>query len=186
MYSTRRAFYYLCGAYRTESSCSAYNKGMAKNDPTDNGGLFIGRRPGTGPIRWRSLPQPGSPLRRRLDWVLAVFILLCMSLIVLSFWGPVPLLGLWFGSQVQYWLSSPGLGLLMAFVLCLTCYLGGLLLLKRMDRAWILVRRAAGQDQRSGILNRIVGFSSLLGAIVFSAWLILFSGAQLAPVGIHF
>ena len=26
---------------------------LASNDPTDNGGLFIGRRPGTAPIRFR-------------------------------------------------------------------------------------------------------------------------------------
>ena len=159
---------------------------MPRNDPTDNGGLFIGRRPGTGPVHWRSLPDPGSPWRMRLDWLLAVLILLCMSLIVVSFWGPIPLLGLWFGSQVQYLTSSPSMGLLAAFMLCVLCYLGGLWILSRMDRAWILVRRGSGHDQRKGVLNILVVVSSLVGVVGFSVWLILFSGAELAPVGIRF
>ena len=37
---------------------------MASNDPTDTGGLFIGRRPGTAPVRYRD-PGPSSEGRRR-------------------------------------------------------------------------------------------------------------------------
>src|ERR1035437_6464624 len=37
------------------------------SDPSDNGGLFVGRRPGTAPVRFRSLPKRGSERRRRLD-----------------------------------------------------------------------------------------------------------------------
>ena len=38
-----------------------------RTDPTDNGGLFVGRRPGTRPIKYRALPQRGDDRRRRID-----------------------------------------------------------------------------------------------------------------------
>ena len=44
--------------------------GVASNDPTDTGGLFIGRRPGTGPVRYRDV-KPDSERRRRADRLLA-------------------------------------------------------------------------------------------------------------------
>ena len=159
---------------------------MPRNDPTDNGGLFIGRRPGTGPIHWRRLPEPGSLWRRRVDWCLAAVLLIVMALIIISFWGPIPLLGLWIGSQVQYLAQSPGIGLLAAFLTCVVCYLGGLWALNRMDRAWVLIRRGSGRDQRNGVLSRLMVVSSFIGVVGFSVWLIGFSGAELAPVGIRF
>ena len=36
-----------------------------KTDPTDTGGLFVGRRPGTAPVRYRALPERGSESRQR-------------------------------------------------------------------------------------------------------------------------
>src|ERR671915_170901 len=39
---------------------------MASNDPTDTGGLFVGRRPGTAPVRYRDV-EPSSERRRRMD-----------------------------------------------------------------------------------------------------------------------
>jgi hypothetical protein len=44
---------------------------MPRNDPTDTGGLFIGRRPGTGPLRYRGAPERGGAGRRRADGALA-------------------------------------------------------------------------------------------------------------------
>ena len=46
---------------------------MARNDPTDTGGLFIGRRPGTAPVRFKERPDDGSPGRRRFDGALEMF-----------------------------------------------------------------------------------------------------------------
>jgi hypothetical protein len=43
---------------------------LASNDPTDTGGLFIGRRPGTGPVRYHAV-EPSSQRRRRAVGVLA-------------------------------------------------------------------------------------------------------------------
>ena len=42
-----------------------------RTDPSDNGGLFVGRRPGTAPVRFRALPKRGSDRRQRLDGSLA-------------------------------------------------------------------------------------------------------------------
>jgi hypothetical protein len=109
-----------------------------------------------------------------------------MVVVALMFWGPIPYLSLWVGSQVQYLLDSPGAGILSAFLFVLGLLLGSLMLLKRMDRAWILVRRAAGHDQQSGILGQVFAVTCGLGAMAFAVWLIVFSGAELAPVGIRF
>jgi len=159
---------------------------MARNDPTENGGLFIGRRPGTGPVRWRQLPDRGGPGRMRLDRVFAGLILVVMSLIVLSFWGPIPFAGLWVGSWVQYLLSSPSIGLLAAFIFCVAAFIAGLVVLSKLDRVWIILRRGGGYNQKAGVLNKIFVVSSVIGVAAFSIWLLLFSGAELAPVGIRF
>ena len=53
---------------------------------------------------------------------------------------------------------------------------GALMLLKRMDNAWILVRRAAGHDQRTGALGRIFGATAAVCAIVFAFWFLVIHG----------
>lgn len=78
------------------------------------------------------------------------------------------------------------MGLLAAFAFCVLMFIAGLMLLIRMDRAWIILRRGAGHDQKAGILSRLFVVSSFIGVAAFSIWLILFSGAELAPVGIRF
>lgn len=156
-----------------------------RTDPTDNGGLFIGRRPGTGPVRYRALPPAGTRGRKRIDTVVALLLLLVMFAVSVAFWGPIPVAGLWVGSHVQFYADSPGAGVLAAFLFVLGALLLSLMLLKRVDRAWILVRRSAGHDQRDGALGRVFGFTCAVGAAAFSIWLLLFSGAQLAPTGIH-
>ena len=42
-----------------------------RTDPTDNGGLFVARRPGTKPVHYAEPPTPGSARRQRRDTVLA-------------------------------------------------------------------------------------------------------------------
>ena len=58
-----------------------------------------------------------------------------------------------------------------------------LALLKRMDHAWILVRRAAGRDQRTGIIGPIFAVCAAIGAIAFTFWLLIIGGlgSSLAP-----
>jgi len=53
---------------------------------------------------------------------------------------------------------------------------GGLSLMKRLDHVWILVRRAAGHDQREGIIGRIFAVSAAIGVVLFTIWLLIFAG----------
>jgi hypothetical protein len=157
-----------------------------RTDPTDNGGLFIGRRPGTKPTVYRALPPKGTPTRRTVDRVLSLVLLLTMALVCLSFWGPLPLGWLWVGSRVQGVTDSPEVGLLTVFFGLLFSLLIGLAICKRIDATWILVRRAAGHDQREGVIPKVFGITCFVGAVLFAGWFILFSGSELAPLGIGF
>jgi hypothetical protein len=154
-----------------------------RTDPTDTGGLFIGRRPGTGPVKYRSLPRVGGRLRRRFDAGVAALILVGITVVNLSFWGPLPVAWLWVGSQVDYLSGSVTLGIAVAFVGLLFTLLGGLMVMKRLDYAWILVRRAAGHDQRAGTLSPIFVLTAAFGSAAFTVWLVVFAGLgpTLAP-----
>src|SRR3954451_7176502 len=88
---------------------------MARNDPTDTGGLFIGRRPGTAPVHYAADPDPGTRKRQRLDRALAIFILVVETLVCLTLWGPQPVAWLWVGSQVNYHTGSVTLALAVTF-----------------------------------------------------------------------
>ena len=52
----------------------------------------------------------------------------------------------------------------------------GLSAMKRLDQAWILVRRAAGHDQREGVIGRIFAVSAGIGVVLFTVWLLIFAG----------
>jgi hypothetical protein len=154
-----------------------------RTDPTDTGGLFVGRRPGTAPTRYRAEPDAGSPRRRRLDGLVAHAVLGLMVVINLLFWGPLPALSLWIASQVQYRTDSVSLGILLGFLALLALLFGGLALLKRIDRFWILARRAAGHDQRQGVLGRVFATTAVIGTVGFTFWLLFIGGlgSTLAP-----
>src|SRR4051794_28164439 len=92
---------------------------MPRNDPTDTGGLFIGRRPGTAPIRFRERVVRGSPGRQRFDRLLAVGLLVLEGLLCLSLLGPQPAGWLWVGSQVQYWTGFVTAGITSIMLGCL-------------------------------------------------------------------
>jgi hypothetical protein len=156
-----------------------------RTDPTDNGGLFIGRRPGTRPIRYRALPNYATPWRQRLDRGLAGLLLAAMVLVCLLFWGPLPIAWMWVGSQVEYLAHSTFIGIVVAFLGLLGNLIVGLMVMRRLDLTWILVRRAGGHDQRQGVIGRVFAVCSAVGAVLFFAWLLLFAGPtpQLAPSG---
>ena len=154
-----------------------------RTDPTDTGGLFISRRPGTRPVRYRSLPQRGSDARRRADTALAAVILVVMTLVGVSFWGPIPMAWLWVASMVQYVTGAVSVGIVAGFAGMLFTLLGGLMLMRRLDLLWILVRRAAGHDQREGVITPIFAVSAVIGTVAFTIWLLVFAGpgSQLFP-----
>jgi len=60
---------------------------------------------------------------------------------------------------------------------------GGLAVIKQLDRFWILARRAAGHDQRQGVIGRVFGTTAVIGAIGFTIWLLFIGGlgSTLAP-----
>ncbi|MDX6688050.1 MAG: hypothetical protein QOF86_4178 [Baekduia sp.] len=147
-----------------------------RTDPTDNGGLFVGRRPGTAPTKYRALPETGTAARRRSDRLVAHLLLTLEILISLLFWGPIPAGSLWIASRVQYWTDNVGLGILVGFAALLGVLFGGLMVLKRIDRAWILVRRAAGIDQRQGAMGRVFAITAVICATVFTLWFLLING----------
>lgn len=147
-----------------------------RSDPSDNGGLFVGRRPGTAPVHFRTLPKRAGAARERVDGSLASLMVAGMTLICLLLWGPIPVGCLWVGSEVNYLTGSVGFGILCAFVAMLVLLFGALALLRRIDNAWILVRRAAGFDQRTGILGRVFAGTAAICAVAFAFWLLVIHG----------
>ena len=51
-----------------------------------------------------------------------------------------------------------------------------------MDVAWILVRRAAGYDQRQGRLVPIFAATCIVGTIAFTFWLLIVEGPGSSPL----
>jgi hypothetical protein len=149
---------------------------MASSDPSDNGGLFVGRRPGTAPVRFRKLPLRGDRARQRIDSSLAGLLLAAMVVLSLLCWGPIPIACLWFGSQANYLSGSVSLGILVSFAALFALLFGTLSLLRRLDQAWILVRRAAGHDQRSGVMGRIFAAAVVVCAGAFLLWFLVIHG----------
>jgi hypothetical protein len=147
-----------------------------RTDPSDNGGLFVGRRPGTAPVHFRELPTRGSYLRQRLDGSLAGILLAGIVLLSLLCWGPIPAACLWIGSQIDYLSGSVSLGIFVAFVGLFVLLFGTLAILRRLDQAWILVRRAAGHDQRTGILGRVFAITAAVCGGVFMFWFVVIHG----------
>jgi hypothetical protein len=147
-----------------------------RTDPSDTGGLFVGRRPGTAPLRFRKLPERGSEARQRVDGSLAGVLFAAMTVLSLLCWGPIPIACLWIGSEVNYLTGSVSFGILVAFAALLVLLFGSLAILRRLDHAWILVRRAAGHDQRTGALGRIFAATAAICTLVFIFWFLVIHG----------
>jgi hypothetical protein len=147
-----------------------------RTDPTDNGGLFIGRRPGTGPVRYRVEPKRTLGVRRAFDKLFAVSLLAFMMLVSLAFWGPIPAAWLWIGGQVEHQTGSGGLAIVTSSLGILLTLLAGLVLLKGLDEFWILVRRSAGYDQRTGMIGPVFAIATVVGVTLFTIWFLLFAG----------
>jgi len=147
-----------------------------RTDPSDNGGLFVGRRPGTAPVHFRTVPERAGETRQRVDGSIARLMLAAITLLCLLCWGPIPLACLWLGSQANYLTGSVSLGILMSFVALFALLFGTLAVMKRIDGAWILVRRAAGYDQRTGALGRIFAATAVVMALAFVVWFLILQG----------
>ena len=155
---------------------------MASNDPTDTGGLFVGRRPGTAPVRYREV-KPSSDRRKQADGLLAHGLLAIELLLCLSLFGPQPLAWLWVGSQVDYLTGYVTAGIGTILLGCLASLMLTMALAKRVDHAWKLVRRAAGHRQERGALERIFAGAVGIALVVFAIWFLVIQGPgpSLAP-----
>jgi hypothetical protein len=149
---------------------------VPRNDPTDTGGLFVGRRPGTAPVHYRTPPERGGSPRRLADALLAAAVLLLEALVVLSAWGPQPVGWLWIGSQVDYRTDSVMLGITVAFFGLVGSLIVTLMIATRLDHLWRLLRRAAGHDQREGVLGRIFMVTAIVAGIAFTVWFVVLEG----------
>jgi hypothetical protein len=147
-----------------------------RNDPSDNGGLFVGRRPGTAPVHFRRLPERGSAARQRIDRQMANLLLAAITFLSVLCWGPIPIACLWVGSQINYLTGSVSLGILLAFVGLFALLFGTLRVMRELDQMWILVRRAAGYDQRNGVVGRVFATTAVVCAGAFMIWFVLIHG----------
>jgi hypothetical protein len=156
---------------------------VASNDPTDTGGLFIGRRPGTAPVHFKEAPPETTPARLRRDGLVAHALLALELLMCLSLFGPQPAAWLWIGSQVEYLTGYVTAGISTIMLGCLASLMLTMAGAKRVDHAWKVVRRAAGHRQERGALERIFAASVGVALVVFSVWFLLIQGPapSLAP-----
>ena len=90
---------------------------------------------------------------------------------------------LWVAAQIQHRTDSVSIAILAAFAGMLATLLGGLVALRRLDAFWILVRRAAGHDQRKGMIGPVFAVAAVVGTTLFCIWLfvIVGPGSSLAP-----
>src|SRR5919201_1039122 len=149
---------------------------MAGNDPTETGGLFIGRRPGTAPLRYRAKPVTRGVVRRRFDAMLAGSILVVEALLLATIWGPQPAGWLWIGSRGFPATDSVTFGILVAFVGMLTTIFSTIAIAMRLDRVWKLVRRASGHEQKKGALEPMVVTSMVIAGSAFLLWFLIIHG----------
>jgi len=115
-------------------------------------------------------------MRQRVDGYLADLLIWAIAALCLFCWGPIPLACLWIGSEADYLSGSLFLGMVVAFLSLFPLLFGTLLLLRHLDNAWILVRRAAGRDQRTGVLSRVFALTAVIVGAPFLVWLLVIHG----------
>jgi hypothetical protein len=125
----------------------------------------------------------GTARRRRADAWLARLILVVEVALCLTLWGPQPAAWLWVGGHVQGWTGSVEPAIAVAFVGMLFTLFLTLVVVKRLDHAWRLVRRAAGHRQIDGIVERVFVVSAGIALVSFTFWFLIIAGPgpQIAP-----
>ena len=149
---------------------------MPRNDPTDTGGLFIGRRPGTAPLRYRTEPLIKGDKRQRRDARLANLVLAVEISVCLALWGPVPVAWLWVGGRMNYWTGNVMAAIAVSFIGMILSLIAVLSVASRLDYAWRILRRAAGVNQTEGVLPRIFMWTAIFAGGAFAIWFLLING----------
>jgi hypothetical protein len=110
-------------------------------------------------------------------------ILVVEVLLLLTLWGPQPLGWLWVGGHIQGWTGNIELAITIPFLGMLATLFFTLVIVKRLDHAWRLVRRAAGHPQREGVVERVFVISAGIAGLIFSFWFLVIAGPgpQIAP-----
>ena len=129
------------------------------------------------------MPVRGAARRQAFDKLFAAALVGVMVLVALAFWGPVPAGWLWVGGQVQHRIDSGGLSIVVSSLGILVTLLAGIVVVRRLDGFWILVRRAAGYDQRRGVIGPVFATAALIGIALFVIWFLLFAGPGPELVG---
>lgn len=148
---------------------------MPLNDPTDNGGLFIGRRPGTAPFRFTDKHVRAGERRQAVDGFLATG-LLVLEFTVLATILVQPLGWLWVGGRVAGETGVLELGLVASLAGTLASMLLTLALALRIDHAWKLTKRASGVEQQRGMVEWLFVVVVVLGMAAFCFWLTVLTG----------
>jgi hypothetical protein len=158
---------------------------VARNDPTESGGLFVRRTSGERGVRYRRQPVRHGDSRQRADGLVAWGLLTLEALLCLSLFGPQPYFWFWFGSQVQYWMDSVSAGIATIMLGTLVSLLVTVALAKRVDDGWKLVRRAAGHKQERGALEVIFAITVGIALVIFSFYFFIIQGPgpTVAPTG---
>lgn len=146
-----------------------------RTDPSDTGGL-LGRRPGSAPERVNAIPQRVSRLRGRMTGSAAGVLLATMIALSLLCWGAIPLACLWVASEIDYLTGNVLVGISVGFIALFPLLFGVLWILRQLDEAWILVRRAGGHDQNAGVMVRVFATTACVCALVAAFWFSVLHG----------
>ena len=108
-------------------------------------------------------------------------ILLVEAVGSLAMWTAIPLAWLWIGARVYTATGSLGADGAVAFFGSVGTILLMVASLRKIDGAWVALRRQAGHDQVEGMLSHLVVASVTIALVVFLAWYYLFSHAYVLP-----
>jgi hypothetical protein len=99
----------------------------------------------------------------------------------LLMWAPIPLAWLWIGGRVYSLTGSLATDLAVAFAGFIGTTLLAVVVLQRVDQAWITLRRRAGHDQENGALSQVAIVSGTIGIALFLLWYYLLAKAFIMP-----
>ena len=171
---------------------------MPQNDPTNTGGLFIGRRPGTAPLRYRDQPVPAGKGRRRVDAVLAGALLVLETLLLATLWGPQPAGWLWIGSRLSHTQAPSGGPYMIVFFGIVCSIIAMSWVLSWLNRLYVRITgsekllphrylpawRKSLSDERETphgmtVLETVILSSVLLAGVAMAVWFFIAAGSPL-------
>ena len=127
--------------------------------------------------------EPWQKPRLSILLLIQALLLGVQGILCLSLWGPQPIGWMWVGSQIDYATGSLFLGIVSAFVGMVATLFITVALARRVDHAWMLVRRAAGFEQKNGALERIFIVTAGIAVVGFTFWFLIIAGPgpEIAP-----